>query len=83
MALVIVLVLSQGLSIEVEAFRLVQVRRRQMKSSELLPGFEAVRLPGERLAQVTKTREENGIPITQSLRSALAELAKQLDVNPL
>ncbi len=56
---------------------------RQMKSSELLPGYEAVRLPGERLAQVTKTREENGIPMTKSLRSALAELAKQLDVNPL
>ncbi len=56
---------------------------RQMKSSKLLPGVEAVRLPGERLAQVTKTRTQNGIPIAESLRSALAELASELEVNPL
>lgn len=56
---------------------------QQMKSSELLPGVEAIRLPGERLAKVTHERTQNGIPIADSLRSVLADLAKQLDVNPL
>jgi len=56
---------------------------QQMKSSARLPGVQTIRLPGERLAQVTKQRTENGIPIAQSLRSVLAKLAVQLDINPL
>jgi len=56
---------------------------QQMKSSKLLPGVEAIRLPGERLAKITNERTRNGIPIATSLRAVLAELAKQLDVNPL
>ncbi len=56
---------------------------QQMKSSKLLPGVEAIRLPGERLAKITNERTRNGIPIANSLRAVLAELAKQLDVNPL
>jgi len=56
---------------------------QQMKSSKLLPGVEAVRLPGERLAQVTKDRTQNGIPIASSLRLELVELAEQLNINSL
>jgi len=56
---------------------------RQMKSSALLPGVNEIRLPGERLAQVTQERTTNGIPIAKSLRMALAELSKQLGVDSL
>jgi len=56
---------------------------QQMKSSKLLPGVKAVRLPGERLAEVTKKRSHNGIPIASNLRLELAKLAEQLKINPL
>ncbi len=53
----------------------------QMKSSPLLPGHSEIRLPGERLAQVTQQRTENGIPLSPSLLSELAKLADELGVN--
>jgi len=53
---------------------------RQMKSSPLLPGYNEIRLPGERLAAVTKTRTEGGIPVANPLRRALNELADELGV---
>jgi len=56
---------------------------KQMKSSPLLPDFAEIRLPGERLEQVTMERTAKGIPIDASLRATLAELATQLGVNPL
>lgn len=56
---------------------------RQMKSSALLPGVDGIRLPGERLAQVTQERTANGIPIADSLQTALNELAERLTVKPL
>lgn len=56
---------------------------RQMKSSPLLPGYGEIRLPGERLAAVTKSRTEGGIPIAPQLREVLAELATELGVRPL
>lgn len=55
----------------------------QMKSSPLLPGFDEIRLPGERLARVTKQRSENGIPITATLYNVLNDLAHTLGVDPL
>lgn len=56
---------------------------KQMKSSPLLPGVSEIRLPGERLARVTQERTKNGIPLAASLRTALAETATLLDVDPL
>ncbi len=55
----------------------------QMKSSPLLPGYEEIRLPGERLAAVTKQRTQSGIPIAPKLRQSLAELAEDLGVESL
>lgn len=55
----------------------------QMKSSPLLPGYTEIRLPGERLAAVTKARTDDGIPITTELRQVLAELAEELGVQSL
>lgn len=55
----------------------------EMKSSPTLPGVEEVRVPGERLALVTQRNSENGIPVSDALRSTLSTLSKQLDVEPL
>lgn len=55
----------------------------QMKASPLLPGVKEIRLPGERLAQVTAQRTKDGIPIPQPLLEALAKVAGQLNVSPL
>lgn len=56
---------------------------KQMKSSPLLPGYDEIRLPGERLAAVTKARTEGGIPIATQLGKNLAELAEELGVQSL
>lgn len=56
---------------------------QQMKSSALLPGVEGIRLPGERLAQVTQERTINGIPLSENLRAALSTLAGELGIEPL
>jgi len=55
----------------------------QMKSSPLLPGVSEIRLPGERLAQITQQRTEDGIPIPDQLKTVLDELASDLDIGPL
>lgn len=55
----------------------------QMKSSPLLPGVSEIRLPGERLAQITQQRTEDGIPIPDQLKTVLDELASDLDISPL
>lgn len=56
---------------------------KQMKSSPLLPGYDEIRLPGERLAAVSKARTEGGIPIATQLGKNLAELAEELGVQSL
>lgn len=55
----------------------------QMKSSPLLPGYDEIRLPGERLAAVTRSRQQNGIPIPPELRKNLDMLAEELGVTSL
>ena len=52
----------------------------QMKSSEKLPGFSEIRLPGERLAATTADNTANGIPIPQELGTVLDDLAASLDI---
>ena len=54
-----------------------------MKASPLLPGVSEVRLPGERLAQVTAQRKKHGIPVPAPLLEALARVAGQLQVPDL
>ncbi len=55
----------------------------QMKSSDLLPGFSEVRLPGERLARTKAEYTKTGIPIPSALASRLSELADDLNIRPL
>jgi LDH2 family malate/lactate/ureidoglycolate dehydrogenase len=54
-----------------------------MKSSPLLPGFDEIRLPGERSAKIYADRTSNGVPITPELRSTLDELADRLGIERL
>lgn len=56
---------------------------RQFKSSELMPGFDEVRLPGERMHSVTQKRSEDGIPLPDALRENLNVMAADLGVRPL
>ncbi|WP_413719328.1 Ldh family oxidoreductase [Silicimonas sp. MF1-12-2] len=69
---------------DVEAFK-TQVDEiwEEMKSSALLPGVDAIRLPGERLAATTAERQANGIPIPQALGARLDALADDLGIDRL
>ena len=54
-----------------------------MKSSPLLPGFDEIRLPGERSAKIYADRTANGVPITPELQSTLDQLADRLSIERL
>ena len=54
-----------------------------MKSSPLLPGFDEIRLPGERSAKIYADRTSNGVPITPELQSTLDQLADRLGIERL
>jgi len=51
-----------------------------MKSSPRLPGFDEIRLPGERSAAIYQERMANGVPLSGELRSSLDALADRLRV---
>src|SRR5579864_4272636 len=52
----------------------------EMKSSPLLPGFDEIRLPGERSTELYEDRMANGLPISPELELALDDLADRLGV---
>ena len=54
-----------------------------MKSSPLLPGFDEIRLPGERSAKIYADRTSNGIPVSPELQGALDQLADHLGIERL
>ena len=51
-----------------------------MKSSPTLPGFDEVRLPGERSEQIYRERMAHGVPLSEGQRKILDELADRLGV---
>lgn len=55
----------------------------EMKSSALLPGFDEIRLPGERLHRVLEQRQAEGIPLPDALVAQLGSLAEELGVEGL
>ncbi len=55
----------------------------QMKSSELLPGAQEIRLPGEQSAITYEERVTHGVPLHAELITALDTLAADLGVDPL
>ena len=55
-----------------------------MKSSPLLPGFDEIRLPGERTHRIEQDRRAHGVPIHPALRPRrFPNLAAELDIAPL
>ena len=69
---------------EVDAFRAkVDETWSVMHASPTLPGFDAVRLPGEHAAQVYDDRTTNGIPVPEELQRSLDAMAASLGIAPL
>jgi L-2-hydroxycarboxylate dehydrogenase (NAD+) len=56
---------------------------RDLHGSRLLPGFEAIRLPGERRAACRDERSRDGVPVPAPLLAQLDKLAAQLQIKPL
>jgi L-2-hydroxycarboxylate dehydrogenase (NAD+) len=56
---------------------------RDLRQSKVLPGFDAIRLPGEQRRQRRDDRARNGVPILPELLLQLDELAGELGVTPL
>jgi LDH2 family malate/lactate/ureidoglycolate dehydrogenase len=52
-------------------------------ASPTLPGFDRVRLPGDRTPDITTERQRNGIPVVPALKAQLDKLAADLDLPPL
>jgi len=55
----------------------------QLKSSPTMPGFDEVRLPGERSAKIYEDHMANGVALARELRQSLDELADRLHVERL
>lgn len=55
----------------------------EMKGSKLMPGFNEIRLPGERSHQIYLERTKNGIPIHENLKNVLDALSEQLNINKI
>ncbi|MGI9426034.1 MAG: Ldh family oxidoreductase [Hyphomicrobiaceae bacterium] len=52
----------------------------EMKSSPLMPGFDEIRLPGERAHRTMLERRATGIPIRSELCDVLDRLAAELEI---
>ena len=69
---------------EVTAFKQrVDEVRAEMKSSPLRPGFDDIRLPGERALAVHKKRSAEGIPLPAPLLQELDKVARDLGITPI
>ena len=55
----------------------------RLKASDTLPGFDAVRIPGDRRDAITRERSEAGIPLHPNLVKVLGEIAEELNINGL
>jgi L-2-hydroxycarboxylate dehydrogenase (NAD+) len=56
---------------------------RDFRTSQVLPGFDAIRLPGERRRQCQAERARDGVPIMPAVLAQLDKLAKELGLAPL
>lgn len=57
--------------------------RAEMKASPLRPGFDAIRLPGERALGLREERLRDGIPIPPELLALLDRVAAERGLTPL
>ncbi|MGH6948907.1 MAG: Ldh family oxidoreductase [Kiloniellales bacterium] len=56
---------------------------RDLRASKTLPGFESVRIPGDRSEEVYRERSASGIPLHPNLLKVLREIAGELKIAPL
>jgi L-2-hydroxycarboxylate dehydrogenase (NAD+) len=56
---------------------------RDLRGSRLLPGFDAIRVPGERRAACRDERARDGVPVPAPLLAQLDKLAAELQIKPL
>ena len=56
---------------------------RDLRASRLLPGVDAIRLPGDRRAACRDERLRDGVPIPKPLLAQLDTLAAELKIKPL
>ena len=56
---------------------------RDLRSSKTLPGFDAIRLPGEERRRRRADRQQNGVPMAQELIVQLDRLATEQGVVPV
>jgi L-2-hydroxycarboxylate dehydrogenase (NAD+) len=56
---------------------------RDLRASQLLPGVDAIRLPGDRRAACRDDRLRKGVPIPKPLLAQLDTLAVELKIKPL
>jgi LDH2 family malate/lactate/ureidoglycolate dehydrogenase len=77
-------------AVNIAAFAEVQSFKEQvdevwdvMKSSPTLPGVDEVRLPGEHSEQIYRERMAHGVPLSETQRKVLDELADRLGIQRL
>ena len=69
---------------DVEAFKQeVDTHLRRLKASTTLPGFDQVRIPGDRRDAIHRERSELGIPLHPNLVQALSAIAEELNIDGL
>ena len=56
---------------------------RDLRSSQRLPGVDAIRVPGEQRRARRDDRVSNGVPMLPELRAQLDKLADELGVRRL
>ena len=56
---------------------------RDLRASPRLPGFDAIRLPGDRRAECRAERTRDGVPLPPALLDQLDRLAQELRLQPL
>lgn len=61
----------------------IDALREEMKSSPLRPGFDSIRLPGERALRLERERTAKGIPLRRDLLDALRPVAEAAGVAPI
>jgi L-2-hydroxycarboxylate dehydrogenase (NAD+) len=79
-----VVAIDIGAFIDPEAFKgQIDIVWDTMKSSPRLPGFDEIRLPGERTHRIEQENRARGVPVHPALERTLAELAAGLAIEPL
>jgi L-2-hydroxycarboxylate dehydrogenase (NAD+) len=56
---------------------------RELKASKVLPGFDAIRLPGEQRRARRAERSRDGVPVFPEVVEQLDKLAAELKIRPL